>query len=160
MAWTETIVHFYCDSSFGESYWLRSGHLVFCVRQLVLTGYFFVSPECVPGALCQGLMAADRETCLSVAEFREAASPHIYISWYLHTLLRLTKFRKFFLSVPLNIIWTTRLTSPNYMLKYVCIKGHSCKKARERTPESARILFFLRFNQLHKPAKSKARVNL
>jgi len=98
MPWTETTVHFYCDSSIGESYWLRNGHLVFCVRQLVRTGYCFGSPECVPGTLCQGLMAADRETCLYVAELRKATSPHIYISWYLDTLLRLTKFRKFFVN--------------------------------------------------------------
>ena len=70
----------------------------FCFRPPVWTGYVFSSPECVLGALCQGFMAAERETYVSVAEVRKAAPPHIYISWYLDKLLRLTNFRKYFVS--------------------------------------------------------------
>jgi len=70
----------------------------FCVHHPDPTGYGFSSLECVLGALGQGLMAADRETCVSVAEVRKAAPPHVYISWYLDTLLGLTNFRKFVVS--------------------------------------------------------------
>jgi hypothetical protein len=49
------------------------------------------------------------------------------------------------------------LTSSDYtyMLKYVCIRAHAYKKMRERTPGPACVLFILRFNHLHKPAKFK-----
>jgi hypothetical protein len=56
----------YCDRSVGESYWTRDGHAVFLCSPTSSDRicFQFSSPQCVLGALCQGVMAADFKTCL------------------------------------------------------------------------------------------------